>query len=186
MSRTRGSARVLGLLVALVAAWGGIVAYAGPSFHFYMGNTAAWTWTQGRATLHFAPALAGILGGLLLLAGRTRPIQQLGSLLGVIAGIWFVIGPSLEPLWTSGGSGSMSMGNSMGSSMSMGGMHMQSETKQALEAIGYHYGTGVVLATLAAIALGLLVAAPAVVAAGEPMAARRERLRFRPRLRTQQ
>jgi hypothetical protein len=167
-------------LVALVAAWGGIVAYAGPTFDFTMGNTAAWTWTQGRATLHFAPALAGILGGLLLLVGRTRPIQQLGSLLGVTAGIWFVIGPSLEPLWTSGSGGSMSMGHSM----SMGGM--QSETKQALEAIGYHYGTGAVLATLAAIALGLLVAAPAVVATGEPIAARRERLRFRPRVRTQQ
>ena len=179
MSRTRGSARALGLLVVLVAAWGGFVAYAGPTFSFSMGNTAAWTWTQGRATLHFAPAIAGIVGGLLLLIGTTRPIQQLGSLLGITAGIWFVIGPSLEPLWTS----SSGMGH-MGNSMSMGGM--QSETKQALEAIGYHYGTGAVLATLAALALGLLVAAPAVVAAGEPLAARRERLRFRPRLRTQQ
>jgi hypothetical protein len=167
--------------VLLVAAWGGIVAYAGPSFHFYMGNTAAWTWTQGRATLHFAPAIAGIVGGLLLLIGTTRPIQQLGSLLGITAGIWFVIGPSLEPLWTSGGGGSMSMGGSM----AMGGTHMQSETKQALEAIGYHYGTGAVLATLAAIAFGLLIAAPVVAPAGEPLAAR-ERPRFRPRLRTQQ
>lgn len=173
---------MLGLLVALVAAWGGIVAFAGPSFHFYMGNTAAWTWTESRATLHFAPAIAGILGGLLLLIGATRPIQQLGSLLGITAGIWFVIGPSLEPLWTSSGGGSMGMGGTM----AMGGSHMQSKTMQALEAIGYHYGTGVVLATLAAIALGLLVAAPALLATGEPTRPRGERSRFRPRLRTQQ
>jgi hypothetical protein len=179
VSPTRASARALGLLVALVAAWGGIVAYAGPSFHFYMGNTAAWSWTQSRATLHFAPAIAGILGGLLLLIGRRRSMQQLGSLLGITAGIWFVIGPSLEPLWTSSSGG-------MGGSMAMGGMHMQSKTMQALEAVGYHYGTGAVLATLAALALGLLVAAPAVVAAGEPMPVQRERLRSRPRLRTQQ
>ena len=183
MSSTRASARALGLLVALVAAWGGIVAYAGPSFHFYMGNTAAWAWTESRATLHFAPAIAGILGGLLLLIGRTRPMQQLGSLLGITAGIWFVIGPSLEPLWTSSSGGSMAMGH-MGASTGMGA-HMQSKTMQALEAIGYHYGTGVVLATLAALALGLLAAASAVAAAGEPRLQRRDRQRFRPRLRTQ-
>ena len=184
MSPTRGSARVLGLLVALVAAWGGIVAFAGPSFQFYMGNTAAWTWTQSRATLHFAPAIAGILGGLLLLIGATRPIQQLGSLLGITAGIWFVIGPSLEPLWTSSSGGSMRMGH-IGGSMAMGGAQMQSKTMQALEAVGYHYGTGAVLATLAAIALGLLAAAPALVAARESAVPRRER-GFRARLRTQQ
>src|ERR671939_1862815 len=109
------TARLSGLLILAVGIWGGIVPFVGPTFGFDMGSTGAWTWTQSRATLHVAPAIAAILGGLLLLAAARRAGQSLGGLLSLVAGIWFVIGPSLEPLWTT----STSSGHMMSG---MGGM----------------------------------------------------------------
>jgi hypothetical protein len=173
MYTPRFGVRVLGLLILLIGIWGGIVPFVGPLFHFKMGNTGAWTWTESRGTLHVAPAIAAVVGALLLLGG-TRAAQSLGGLLSLVAGIWFVIGPSLEPLWTSSSGGGMHM---MGGGMT-GMQGTGSKTKQALEAIGYHYGTGAVIAALAAFALGLLLAraeaAPEAVRERE-----RRRLSFR-------
>lgn len=182
----RSGAVGLGVLVALVGAWGGIVAYAGPSFGFGMGSSGAWTWTEGRATLHLAPAIAAIVGGLVLLAARTRGTRLLGGLLAMVGGVWFVIGPSLSPLWegsasAAGSTGSHMMGGAMGSHM-MGGT-TTSTTMQALQGLGYHYGTGALIAVLAAFAVGLVAAAPAVdaVREREPRPARaRLRLRTHP------
>lgn len=86
----------------------------------------------------------------------------MGALLAVIGGVWFVIGPSLRRLWAGGGMGMHSM---------MSGMTSGSSAKQALEAIGYHYGTGAAITLLASLGLGLLLAsrrAPAPAAAAEP------------------
>jgi hypothetical protein len=136
-----------------VAAWGGIVVFVGPTFDFLMGNTTEpWVWNQNHATLHFAPGVAGMLGGLLLLAATTRGMERLGGLIALATGVWFVIGPSLEPLWQS----------SVGSADAIGASG--STTMRVLEAIGYQYGTGAVMVMLAAFALGLLATAPAVVA----------------------
>lgn len=49
-----------------------------------------------------------------------------------------------------------------------------SASKAALEAIGYHYGTGAVIAVIGSVALGLLLAmAPARAQAGSAVRARR-------------
>ena len=69
-----------------------------------------------------------------------------------------MIAPSLHPLWA-GTSAITAMYGSTGTAMHGGGMAMGgSATKTALESLGYHYGTGVVIAVLATFALGLLAA----------------------------
>lgn len=148
-NRTCPAARVSGLAILVVGLWGGIVPFAGPTFGYRMGATPAWVWSESHATLHVAPALAAVLGGLLML-GRRRARSALGAGLALAGGTWFVIAPSLHDLWAGGGSGMM-MGHSA--------------TMAALSAIGYHYGTGVVIAVLAGWALGRMSArsAPALI-----------------------
>lgn len=156
--------RVTGLLLLLAAAWGGVVAYVGPTFDFDLGNTTrAWVWNQNHWTLHAAPALVGIVGGALLMVGTPWALGRLGAVLGLVSGAWFVVGPTLEPLWHSSGAGTSGL---IGPSGSM--LH------RVLEGIGYHYGTGVVIVMLASFALGLLAFAPRAVAAARPVEAQPE------------
>lgn len=137
------SSRVKGLaaILLLLGVWGALVPYAGPAFGYAMGDTPAWTWTESRATLHLVPGLAVIVGASLLIS-QQRGLQKLGASLAAVGGIWFVIAPSLHPLWA---------GQSM-DGMSMGG----SALSNALVSLGYHYGTGALIAVVAAYALGVL------------------------------
>jgi hypothetical protein len=155
-STVRASVRALGLLLIGVAAWGGVVAFVGPSFGFRLGNTtAAWVWNESHATLHFAPGVAGLIGGLLMLIATTRAMERVGGVLALTSGAWFLIGPSLEPLWHSGATTA-----TLGSS--------GSTTMRVLEGIGYQYGTGAVMVALAAFALGLLAPGPVAARATTP------------------
>lgn len=140
-SRTSGQAKLAGGIVLVLAVWGALVPFVGPSFGYGMGSTQSWTWSESRLTLHLLPGIAAALGGMLLMRGR-RASQMAGALFAVAGGAWFVIAPSLHPLWA---------GESM-SGMSMGGSAMSS----ALSALGYHYGTGALIAIVAAYALGVV------------------------------
>ncbi len=176
----RTVARGLGIAVLLVGIWGGLVAYAGPTFGYSMGSGSAWTWTESRATLHFAPAVAAIVGALVLVLARRRGTQLSGALLSMTAGVWFVIAPTLHPLWQ----GAASSGGHMMMGGAMAGGNASSTTMQALQGIGYHYGTGALIAVLGACATGLL-GAGLLAAAGErsqtePARQRRLRLRTHP------
>ncbi len=141
-SNVSGRARVAGGVLLVLGLWGALVPFIGPSFGYGMGGVAAWTWTESHATLHLAPGVAAIVGAFFLLRGR-RASQTFGSLLAMTGGIWFVIAPSLHPLWA---------GQSMNGMSGMG----SSATSSALSAIGYHYGTGVLIAIVAAYTLGVL------------------------------
>jgi len=131
------------------------------------GTTEAWVWNPSQATLHLAPAVGGMLGGLLMLVGTSRAVQRLGGLLALASGLWFLLGPSLEPLWHNG-----AVNGALGPS--------GSTTVRVLEAVGYKYGTGAVMVALAAFALGLLTPAPAIAAPTEKPArsSTRKRTRF--------
>lgn len=166
--------RICGALLIITGLWGGLIPFVGPTFNFSMGSTPAWTWNESHATLHVAPAVTAILGGALLIVGVGRLVAGMGGLLAMLGGIWFVIAPSLHPLWASSASAS---GSSMGgmSMMSMGGAHT-SATKSALEGLAYHYGTGAIIAVLGALALGVVLAtrtAPAPAEQRETARARR-------------
>lgn len=136
--------KVAAVIVGVVGVWGALIPFVGPSFGYGMGTSQAWQWTESHLTLHLAPGLAAILGAGLL-TRRRRAVQTFGALLGLAGGAWFVIAPSLHPLWAGGMSG-MSMGSSALSG--------------ALSALGYHYGTGAVITIAAAYAFGALSSTP--------------------------
>jgi hypothetical protein len=149
---------VIGVLVIGVAAWGGIVPFVGPTFDFDMGGTTrAWVWTQSHWTLHLTPAVVGIVGGLLIMFTHGRAGRVAGALLTILAGVWFVIGPTLAPLWQHSG---ITTGGSVGPT--------GTRTVRVLEGIGYHYGTGVVLMLLGTMALAFLPSRTAVEPAPLP------------------
>jgi len=158
--------RVSGIGIMLVGLWGALVPFIGPSFGYQMGGSAAWTWSESAATLHLIPGIAAILGGALML-GVAHSRMRLGAVLALLGGAWFILGPTFRPAWAGVGNAGMTMGGNSG------GMMMGSSVwSQIASSLGYHYGTGVVIAALAAYALGALAvqartvpndAAPAVV-----------------------
>ncbi len=144
-SVTSDRARRTGLIIMILGLVGALVPFVGPSFDFGMGDTPAWTWTARRATGHLVPGIAAMVGGLMLMRGRAWEAQRLGAIVAAAGGTWFIIGPTLRPLWAT-------------PSMGMGGMG-DSALSSAVTSLVYHYGTGVVIALLAAYALGSLAAA---------------------------
>jgi hypothetical protein len=166
--------KILGVLVIAISAWGGIVPFVGPTFDFDMGSTTrAWVWTQSHWTLHLAPAVLGIAAGLMLLLPDSRAAKRTGAFLALVAGGWFVLGPTLAPLWQHGGITTSGSDGVTGS-----------RTVRVLEGVGYHNGTGVALMLLGAVALWLLASAPAAVPAAEsePSPPTDEDTRVRPRM----
>ena len=137
--RVSRQVRVAAAIVGIVGIWGALIPFVGPSFGYGMGTTQSWQWSESHLTLHLAPGVAAALGATLLLQGqRTRQLS--GATLALLGGAWFVLAPTLHPLWAT-------------PSMSgMGGSALSS----ALSGLGYHYGTGAVIAIAAAYVLGLL------------------------------
>lgn len=130
------------MIVGILGIWGALIPFVGPSFGYGMGTSQSWQWSESHLTLHLAPGLAAVLGAPLMLQ-RQRARQLSGATLALLDGAWFVLAPTLHPLWATQSTGGMSM---------MGGSALSS----ALSGIGYHYGTGAVIAIVAAYTLGFL------------------------------
>lgn len=145
-------AKGLGLLIFLVGAWGGIVAFIGPLIRLGAG-VPAWTWTQGFAELQVPAAAACALGGVFLMASGPRG-ARLGGWLGVVGGSWFILGPVFEPLWT---------GRAIGAAGLPGPTWLQTE-----RVLAYHAGTGILALLLAVAALGAVAAFRKRAAAAPP------------------
>jgi hypothetical protein len=114
-----------------------LVPFVGPYFHFALGPNHSWTWTTGRFYLSVLPAIAAILGGVILLASGPRVSGRIGALLALAGGVWFAIGPTVSLLWASD---------------AYGLPHGHKGTRM-LELLTYHTGLGVLIATFAAYAL---------------------------------
>lgn len=127
--------RLLGLLLVLLGAWAGIVAYVGPLFGYRMSPGPAWQWTTAHWELHAAPGAVIVVGGLLVLAAAPGVVARLGAMLAVSAGIWLVVGPLFASLWL----GSASEAQVASSTL-----------EQASRPLGYHYGTGALVIAVAA------------------------------------
>src|SRR6266704_2215923 len=97
--RSRGAGS--GLLLVLLGAWGALIPFVGPYFHFAYTPDTAWTWTWGRFFLEVLPGVAAVLGGLILLASAVRPVAMFGAALATAAGAWFTVGSLLGPVWAS-------------------------------------------------------------------------------------
>jgi hypothetical protein len=93
MPRSRGA--VSGLLLLVLGAWGALIPFIGPYFHFAYQPGHVWVWSTARAWLEVFPGAITALGGFLLLISGNRATAMFGGWLAVIAGAWFVIGRTL-------------------------------------------------------------------------------------------
>jgi hypothetical protein len=132
--------RVAGLIILIAGIWGGLIPFLGPTFHFTLGPDVAWHWTASRLWLSVLPALAAIVGGLVLMGRGPRLSGRLGALLALAGGVWFVIGPDVSMLWNHGVS-------------AQGAAHGQHAFRRFLEYLTLHSGIGVLITALAAYSL---------------------------------
>ena len=153
LPRTTGA--LSGVLIVLLGAWGALIPFVGPYFHYAFGSYDAWHYMANRLWLDILPGAVAVLGGLLLLRSSRRHSGLVGGWLAVVAGAWFAIGPSFSLLWHSAG-------NPIG--VPTGG-----HVRQAVEQVGYFYAPGVLIAALAGFATGRFVSRPRV--AEEPFVA---------------
>ena len=137
--RSRGA--FCGLLLILLGAWGGLIPFIGPHFHYAYTPDSSWTLTSGRLLLEAVPGAATALGGLIVLGSRSRPTAMFGAWLAALSGAWFAVGGILSMLWTSNG-------------VTAAGTPVGGTAARVAEQIGLFAGLGVVIAFLAALALG--------------------------------
>ena len=138
--RSRGA--LSGVLLILLGAWGGLIPFIGPYFHYAYTPPSAWSYTPGRFWLEILPAAGAVAGGLILLASASRPAALFGAWLAGISGAWFAIGGLIGPIWR---------GHELSAGTPVGGALARS-----LEQIGFFTGLGLAVAFVAAVALGRL------------------------------
>ena len=147
--RTRGLGS--GLLLILLGAWGALIPFVGPYFHFAYTPDAAWTWTWGRFFLEIVPGVATVLGGLILMISAFRPIAMFGAALAAAGGAWFVVGSLLGPVWTSYAAAGGGVPAALDPGQPTGGpLHMVAEH------LSFFTALGVVIVFVAAVAFGRL------------------------------
>src|SRR3954468_23334792 len=141
--RTRGA--ISGLLLVVLGAWAAIVPFIGPSFDLTIGPDTTFDLTQGRFWLSLLPGVVAALGGLMLLFSANRATAILGAQMGLAAGVWLVIGPTVSQLWSDAP-------GALGQAGYAGG----DEGRRVLETMAYFYGVGAAITAFAALALGRL------------------------------
>ncbi|GAA4230946.1 hypothetical protein GCM10022254_26990 [Actinomadura meridiana] len=135
--RSRGG--LSGLLLVLLGLWGGLLPFVGPYFGFGFSPDDTWVYDTDRLQLVIAPAVAVVLGGLIVLAAANRAFAMLGGWLAALGGAWFVVGTTVAALWDVNG-----VGSPLGSD----------EGQRVAENLSGFLGLGVVIAFLAGLALG--------------------------------
>jgi hypothetical protein len=138
--RTRGA--VSGALIAILGAWSALIPFIGPSFNYAIGPSDAWHWTSGRLWLSVIPGAVAVIGGLILMTSARRPTASLGAVLGVLAGIWLIAGPTVSELWNHG--------------VSQAGTAHGSNGVRVLEQLGWFLAPGALILYFGAAALGRL------------------------------
>ena len=138
--RSRGA--LSGVFLVLLGAWGALIPFIGPYFHYAYTPDSAWTYNTGRLWLEVLPGAATWLAGLIVLTAVTRPVAIFGAWLGAMSGAWFVVGVPLSALWTTGGV--PAAGSPVGSTT----------LTRAVEQIGFFGGLGAAIIFFAALALG--------------------------------
>ncbi|TDC97980.1 hypothetical protein [Actinomadura sp. 7K507] len=137
MRAPRSRGMLSGLLLVLLAIWGGLIPFIGPYFNFGFGSSEAWVYSADRLVLSILPAIAVGLGGLILMTAANRPVAQFGGWLAVLGGLWFVVGTTIAALWN------------MGVGAPLGG-----EVRQVAERMSFFEGLGAVMVLFAGLALG--------------------------------
>ena len=98
---------MVGFVALIVSAWGGIVAFVGPTFGFSADGAGSWHWDLSHAVLALIPGALGCLAALTFLAPanatvtRRRLSLTAAGIIGIASGAWFVIGPLAWPVLVS-------------------------------------------------------------------------------------
>jgi hypothetical protein len=83
---------LLGVLLVLLGAWGGLGPLVGPYFRFAYTPDNAWAYNNGRLYLSIVPGAVALVAGLLVMATRSRVLGVASALVATAAGAWFVVG----------------------------------------------------------------------------------------------
>ena len=142
MRRSRGVAS--GFLLVLLGAWGALIPFIGPYFHYAYTPEGAWTYTTARLWLEVLPGAAVFLGGVLLMIATGRHVALFGAILAAAAGAWFTLGTTLSPLWNH----HVTLGGSPASSTVF---------MRIMEQLGFFSALGVVIVFIAAAAFGRIL-----------------------------
>ncbi len=142
MRRSRGAAS--GFLLVLLGAWGALIPFIGPYFHYAYTPDTAWTYTTARLWLEILPGAAVFLGGVLLMIATGRHVALFGATLAAAAGAWFTLGTSLSPLWNN----HVTLGGSPAGA---------TQFRQIMEQLGFFTALGVVIVFVAAAAFGRIL-----------------------------
>lgn len=145
--RRRGG--LCGLLLILLGAWGALVPFIGPYFDFAFTPDKTWAYTSGRLYLSIVPGGAAFLGGLIVLATRSRGAGVFGGLLAALGGAWLVAGAGI--LDTVVKHNSITPGTPV---PSVSSMISSPATWVFLEEIGFFVGTGILIVFFGALAMG--------------------------------
>jgi hypothetical protein len=138
--RSRGG--LSGVLLILLGAWGALVPFVGPYFHFAYTPDRAWAYTTGRLWLEVAPGAAAALGGLLVLLTRSRGVGGTGAFLAALGGAWFIAGTAITAQFVK--NSSITPGQPVGSTS----LHV------FLVGMGFFIATGILILFFGALALG--------------------------------
>jgi hypothetical protein len=136
--RSRGA--VSGVALILLGAWGALIPFVGPYFHYAYTPDTGWSYTSGRFWLEILPGAGALVGGLIVLASSYRPVAMFGGWLAALSGGWFAVGSVLGPAWTGAG---MTAGAPVGGTM-----------LRAVEQLGFFTGLGVAVVFFATLPLG--------------------------------
>jgi hypothetical protein len=144
--RRRGG--LCGLLLVLLGAWAALGPFIGPYFSFAYTPDTAWHYSDGRLYLSIVPGAAAVLGGLIVLATRSRAAGTFGGLLAAAAGIWLIVGDDVVSAVAR--LSSLSPGAPL--AHSAGGL--STTTWQFLEQLGLFTGAGILILFFGALAVG--------------------------------
>jgi len=142
MRRSRGVAS--GFLLVVLGAWGALIPFIGPYFHYAYTPEGPWTYTTARLWLEILPGAAVFLGGILLMVATGRHVALFGAILAAAAGAWFTLGTMLSPLWNN----HVILGGSPASS---------TVSMRILEQLGFFSALGVVIVFIAGAAAGRIM-----------------------------
>ena len=154
MRRSRGVAS--GFLLVLLGAWGALIPFIGPFFHYAYTPDTAWTYTTARLWLEVLPGAAVFLGGILLVIATGRHVALFGAFLAAAAGAWFTLGTILSPLWNN--------------HVTLGGSPVSStQFMRIMEQLGFYSALGLVIVFIAGAACGRILSVTSGIRTVEPV-----------------
>jgi hypothetical protein len=144
--RRRGG--LCGVVLIVLGAWSALVPFIGPYFGYAFTPDKAWSYTTGRLYLSVIPGAAALLGGLVVLATRSRTAGSLGGLLAALGGAWLIAGYDILVY-------AFKMTTiTPGTALSTAPSGISPVTYTFLEQVGFFTGVGILVVFFGALAMG--------------------------------